>query len=74
MSAEPRPIEAELLGCPVCGGRPIAYTIPPHEHNVTGLLDMPPFQGAAYIECGDCELTMMDDEAFDIIERWNKRA
>ncbi len=63
-------VMTELKPCPFCGGEPISYYIPPHEHYI---VDFPPFEGAGYVECPHCDCGLSAKTEEEAIEKWNRR-
>ena len=61
----------KLKPCPFCGGEPIAYEIPPHNHM---MVNLPSYEGGAFVECPRCSTVMAGSTKEAVIETWNRRS
>ena len=59
-----------LRRCPFCGGEAIINVIEPHDHV---FVDLPPYDGGAFIECLGCTCAMAGKMEKEVIEAWNTR-
>lgn len=66
MAETPKPRE-----CPFCGGEAAMLVIEPHDHL---FVDMPHYDGGAFIECSGCAAAMSGDTADKAAAAWNRRA
>ena len=68
-TSAPKP-EQKLKPCPFCGGEPFINEIEPHKHY---FVDMPDYEGGAFMECTDCSCGISAKTRKEVIAAWNKR-
>jgi hypothetical protein len=62
----------ELLPCPFCGGSAILQEHPAHTHAIAQF--MPDHVGSATVECGGCNVGMINDTVAQVTTDWNMRS